>query len=137
MKLFILISVLLPGFSAIAQETTREEWEAQQHDRQELLFKDDYEEQIKFQRYEHKVAQPTMDSALDARIDKMVNEHYWQKWEQDASPMDRKLERLWDSDPNGWRFDEDEWRELYFGRSVAPKYYRHPVHGSNGGVEIG
>lgn len=47
-----------------------------------------------------------------------------------------------DCDPNGWRFNIDEWLQMCSqGITTAPlavpRYYRNPINGSNGGYEIG
>jgi hypothetical protein len=133
MKVILLILLFLPGLTAKAQELSREEWEQQQKDKSELLFNDDYKEELHFQGYYLNPKYPIPDSARDARIEDMLREH----WIKTASPDEIILMEGKRNDSNGWRFDSEEWDLLRRGRLSAPKYYRDSKYGSNGGVEIG
>ncbi len=137
MKTILLISLFLPGFTAIAQETTREEWEQQQRDRQELLYKDDYQDEIRFRLNELKAGQYVVDSVRDAQSEALYQEQLENKWQMFRSDEEISIRQHQINDPEGWKFSEEEYYDLWKGKFSRPMYYRHPINGSNGGVEVG
>lgn len=58
----------------------------------------------------------------------------------DGSPIpkqDIKLIHRKDTDPNGWRFNTGEWRQIENGMPIEPRYRNNvPGHGSNGGWSL-
>lgn len=45
-------------------------------------------------------------------------------------PMLRKMREARDAFPDGWKYDSWEWLNMQ-----PPRYYKDPIHGSNGGYE--
>ena len=49
--------------------------------------------------------------------------------------QDVKIMHLKDCCPDGWRFDNQEWRKMFYF-PVEPEYYNDPEYGPNGGFSI-
>jgi len=61
---------------------------------------------------------------------------YFDKIGNRLAPQTIQIIHEMDCDPNGWRFNAQEWRMMKDGGMILPRYYKDPEHGSNGGWEL-
>lgn len=130
MKTILLALLFLPGLS-FSQEYSREEWEQYQVEKSQYFFNDDYQEELRFSGYRIAPKYPEPDSARDASAEELLRQQNRKVLENNKEFQEQC------KDPNGWKFYLDEWIQLRYCRPAPPAYYRHPVHGSNGGIDIG